>query len=141
MNNKVVIVGSGNVGMSYAYALLNQKTKVNELVLIDLNHERVLGEAMDLNHGSAFGTSKLFIKAGDYNDCKNASIVCICAGANQKPGETRLQLLENNSKIFKSIVENVLASGFNGIFLIAIKGSSSPLPHSSSISAISSTNS
>lgn len=119
MKNKVVIIGTGNVGMSFAYALLNQKTKVNELVLIDLNYQRVLGEVMDLNHGSAFGTSKLHIKAGDYSDCNDAAIVCICAGINQKTGETRLEVLEENTKIFKSIVDKVIGSGFNGIFLIA----------------------
>lgn len=119
MKNKVVIIGCGNVGMSYAYALLNQKTKVNELVLIDLDYERTVGEAMDLNHGMAFSPSKINIKAGSYSDCFDASIVCIAAGANQAPGETRLDLLHKNSKIFESIVKNVVASGFDGIFLVA----------------------
>lgn len=119
MTNKVVIIGCGNVGMSYAYALLNQKTYVNELILIDLNKERIVGEAMDLNHCLAFAPSKINIKVGDYNDCKDAKIVCIAAGANQNPGETRMDLINKNSKIFKSIVENVMASGFDGIFLVA----------------------
>ena len=119
MTNKVVIIGCGNVGMSYAYALLNQKTYVNELVLIDLNKERIVGEAMDLNHCLSFAPSKINIKVGDYNDCKDAKIVCIAAGANQNPGETRMDLINKNSKIFKSIVENVMASGFDGIFLVA----------------------
>lgn len=119
MKNKVVIIGCGNVGMSYAYALLNQKTSVNELVLIDLNMERVIGEVMDLNHCLAFAPSKIDIKAGDYSDCKDADIVVIAAGANQNPGETRMDLINKNSKIFKDIVENVMSNGFNGIFLIA----------------------
>lgn len=119
MTNKVVIIGCGNVGMSYAYALLNQKTYVNELVLIDLNKERIVGEVMDLNHCLAFAPSKIKITVGDYSDCKDAKIVCIAAGANQNPGETRMDLINKNSKIFKSIVENVMASGFNGIFLVA----------------------
>jgi len=119
MNNKVVIIGCGNVGMSYAYALLNQRTYVNELVLIDLNYERVVGEAMDLNHCLAFAPSKIAIKAGDYSDCAGASIVCIAAGANQNPGETRMDLINKNSKIFKSIVKSVMDSGFDGIFLVA----------------------
>ena len=119
MNNKVVIIGCGNVGMSYAYALLNQKTNVQELVLIDLNKERIIGEAMDLNHCLAFAPSKIQIKAGDYSDCKDAKIVCIAAGANQKEGETRMDLIHKNSAIFKSIVTEVMNSGFNGIFLIA----------------------
>lgn len=119
MNNKVVIIGCGNVGMSYAYSIVNQKTNVQELVLIDLNMEKVKGEAMDLNHCLAFGPSKLTIKAGNYSDCKNASIVCIAAGANQNPGETRMDLIHKNSKIFNSIVSEVMKNGFNGIFLVA----------------------
>lgn len=119
MNNKVVIIGCGNVGMSYAYALLNQKTFVNEIVLIDLNKEKIIGEAMDLNHCLAFAPSKIKIKAGDYDDCKDAKIVCIAAGANQNPGETRMDLINKNSKIFKSIVDSVINSGFDGIFLVA----------------------
>ena len=119
MNNKVVIVGCGNVGMSYAYALLNQRTNVQELVLIDLNKDKIIGEAMDLNHCLAFAPTRMQIKAGDYSDCKDAKIVCIAAGANQNPGETRMDLIHKNSKIFKSIVTEVMNSGFNGIFLIA----------------------
>lgn len=119
MNNKVVIIGCGNVGMSYAYALLNQRSNVQELVLIDLNKDRIIGEAMDLNHCLAFAPTKMQIKAGDYSDCKDAKIVCIAAGANQNPGETRLDLINKNSKIFKSIVTEVMANGFNGIFLVA----------------------
>lgn len=117
--SKVVIIGCGNVGMSYAYSLLNQKTSVREIVLIDLDVKRIEGEVMDLNHGMPFSPSKINIKVGDYNDCKNASIVCICAGANQEVGETRLDLLSKNEIIFKNIVEKTVASGFSGIFLIA----------------------
>lgn len=117
--NKVVLIGCGNVGMSYAYALLNQRTSVNELVLIDLNKERTLGEAMDLNHCLAFAPTKMVIRCGDYPDCRDASIVVIAAGANQEVGETRMDLIHKNSKIFKSIVNSVMDSGFKGIFLIA----------------------
>ena len=119
MKNKVVIIGCGNVGMSYAYALLNQRTAVNELVLIDLNKERIEGEVMDLNHCLAFAPSKIDIKVGDYSECKDASIIVIAAGANQEPGETRMDLINKNSKIFKSIVGSVMDSGFNGIFVVA----------------------
>lgn len=118
-NNKVVIIGCGNVGMSYAYALLNQRTYVNELALIDLNQDRVLGEVMDLNHCLAFAPSKIKIKVGDYQDCSNASIVVIAAGANQNPGETRMDLIHKNSKIFKTLVKQVVDSGFHGVFLVA----------------------
>ncbi len=119
MNNRVVIIGCGNVGMSYAYALLNQRTKVTEIVLIDINVEKTIGEAMDLNHGLAFAPSKIKIRTGDYDDCRDATIICICAGVNQKEDETRLDLLNNNSIIFKDIINKVVKSGFNGIFLIA----------------------
>ena len=119
MHNKVVIVGCGNVGMSYAYALLNQRTSVNELVLVDLNKERAEGEAMDLNHCLAFAPSKIDIRCGDYSDCNDAKIVVIAAGANQNKGETRMDLIYKNSKIFKSIVGEVVKSGFKGIFLVA----------------------
>lgn len=117
--NKVVIIGCGNVGMSYAYALLNQRTYVNELALIDLNQERITGEVMDLNHCLAFAPSKIDIKVGDYSDCKDADIVVIAAGANQNPGETRMDLINKNSKIFKSIIDNVMDNWFEGIFLVA----------------------
>ena len=119
MHNKVVIVGCGNVGMSYAYALLNQRTNVNELILIDLNKDRALGEAMDLNHCLAFAPSKIDIRCGNYTDCSDAKIVVIAAGANQNKGETRMDLIYKNSKIFKSIVGDVVKSGFKGIFLVA----------------------
>ena len=117
--NKVVLVGCGNVGMSYAYALLNQSTNVNELILIDLNKERIIGEVMDLNHCLAFAPNKIDIKAGDYQDCKDADIVVIAAGANQEKGETRMDLIDKNSKIFKNIIDKVMSNGFNGIFLVA----------------------
>ena len=119
MNNKVVIIGCGNVGMSYAYALFNQRTYVNKLVLIDLNRERIEGEVADLNHCLPYAPSKISINVGDYSDCKDARLVVIAAGANQKPGETRIDLIHKNASIFKDIVGQVMASGFNGIFLVA----------------------
>lgn len=115
---KVVIVGTGMVGMSYAYSLLNQSI-CDELVLIDVNKERAVGEAMDLNHGLAFANSSMTIYAGEYGDCRDADIVVISAGVAQKPGETRLDLLKRNGAVFRSIIEPVTASGFNGIFLVA----------------------
>ena len=119
MNNKVVIIGCGNVGMSYAYALLNQRTYVNRLVLIDLNKDRIEGEVMDLNHCLPYAPSKISINIGDYQDCKDANIVMIAAGAAQKPGETRMDLIHKNAAIFKDIIDKVMVSGFNGIFLVA----------------------
>lgn len=117
-NRKVVLVGTGMVGMSFAYAALNQNI-CDELVLIDINHERAIGEAMDLNHGLAFSKTSMRIYAGDYGDCANADIVVICAGVNQKEGESRLELLSRNAKVFESIVKPVVNSGFDGIFLVA----------------------
>jgi len=119
MNNKVVIIGCGNVGMAYAYSLLNQRTYVNRLVLIDLNKDRIEGEVMDLNHCLPYAPSKISINVGDYSDCSDARIVVIAAGANQKPGETRMDLIHKNASIFKDIVDKVMASGFNGIFIVA----------------------
>lgn len=115
--NKVALIGTGFVGSSYAFALLNQGI-AHELVLIDMNKDKADGDARDLNHGLAFA-SPMKIHAGDYSDCQDADLVVITAGANQKPGETRLDLVEKNIKIFKGIVDQVMASGFNGIFLVA----------------------
>ena len=117
--NKIVIIGCGNVGMSYAYSLLNQSTPVNELVLIDINQDKIIGEVMDLNHCLAFSPSKIDIKVGTYEDCKDAKIIVIAAGANQNPGETRMDLIYKNAKIFKEIINSVMKSGFDGYFLIA----------------------
>lgn len=119
MNNKVVIIGCGNVGMAYAYALLNQGSRVDELVLVDINKERLEGEVMDLNHALPYSPLKVDIKVGDYSDCEGATLVVIAAGANQKEGETRLDLLNKNSTIFKDIIGNVMDNNFDGIFLIA----------------------
>lgn len=118
ISRKVVLVGTGMVGMSFAYSALNQSI-CDELVLIDLNEVRAKGEAMDLNHGLAFSNSSMKIYFGDYSDCSNADIVVICAGVNQKEGETRLQLLQRNYKVFEAIVPRVVSSGFEGIFLVA----------------------
>lgn len=117
-SRKVVLIGTGMVGMSFAYAALNQNL-CDELVLIDIDSLRAAGEAMDLNHGLAFSSASMKIRAGEYTDCKDADIVVICAGVNQKPGESRLQLLSRNAEVFRSIVSPVTESGFNGIFLVA----------------------
>ncbi|WP_066257622.1 L-lactate dehydrogenase [Neobacillus drentensis] len=116
--NRVALIGTGFVGSSYAFALLNQGI-TEELVLIDLNKEKAEGDAMDLNHGLPFSPSRTKIWFGSYQDCSEADLVVITAGANQKPGETRLDLVEKNTKIFKGIVEEIMASGFDGIFLVA----------------------
>lgn len=115
---KVVLVGTGAVGTAYAYSLVNQGF-VTELLLIDANEEKAKGEAMDLVHGMAFAPSNMEVRAGAYAECKDATLVVITAGANQKPGETRLELVEKNAEIMRSITQEVIQSGFKGIFLIA----------------------
>ena len=113
---KIVLVGTGFVGISMAYSMLN-RGGINELVLIDLDENKAIGEEMDLSHGLPFAPQKMVIKAGNYSDCKDAQIVVITAGAAQKPGQTRLELAEVNTKIMKSITEQIMASGFNGIII------------------------
>ena len=106
------------VGMSFAYALLNQNI-CDELVLIDINKERAKGEAADLSHGLPFAPSSMTIYSGEYSDCTDADVVVICAGAPQEQGESRRDLLQKNYKVFKSIVNPIVSSGFNGVFLVA----------------------
>lgn len=117
-NKKVVIVGVGMVGMSYAYALLNQNI-CDEIVLIDINKERARGEAADLSHGLPFAPSNMKIYSGEYDECRDADLVVICAGAPQNEGESRRDLLRKNYSILSAIVGSVCSSGFNGIFLVA----------------------
>lgn len=115
---KVVLVGAGFVGMSMAYSLLNQGG-IDELVLIDVNKEKTVGEEMDLSHGLPYAPQKVNIKAGDYSECKDANIVVITAGLAQKPGQSRLELAVANAKIMKDITKNIMANGFKGVFLVA----------------------
>ena len=117
-NRKVVLVGAGFVGMSMAYSILNQGG-VDELVLIDVVKDKAIGEEMDLSHCLPYAPQKMVIKAGDYSECKDASIVVITAGLSQKPGQSRLELAVANAKIVKEITENVKASGFEGIYIVA----------------------
>ena len=115
---KIVLVGTGFVGMSFAYSLLNQGG-VNELVLVDVLKDKAEGEAMDLAHGLSCAPSRINIKSGDYSECKDANIVVITAGAAQKPGQTRLELAQINTKIMEDITKKIVATGFKGIFIIA----------------------
>ena len=117
-NKKVVLVGAGFVGMSMAYSILNQGG-VDELVLIDIAKDKAIGEEMDLSHCLPYAPQKMIIKAGDYSECKDANIVVITAGLAQKPGQSRLELAVANAKIVKEITENIKASGFSGIYIVA----------------------
>ncbi|AJS61345.1 L-lactate dehydrogenase [Paenibacillus sp. IHBB 10380] len=115
--NRVVIIGAGAVGTTTAYTLL-LRHRVTELVLIDVNHKKSLGEALDMNHGLPFvGGVKIW--AGDYEDCAGADIIIVTAGASQKPGETRIDLLKRNVGIFQDIIQNITKYNQDGILLIA----------------------
>ena len=116
-HQKIIVVGNGAVGSSYTFALVTQNI-AQEIGIIDIDKDKAEGDAIDLSHALAF-TSPKKIYAANYSDCHDADIVVITAGAAQKPGETRLDLVNKNLKIFKSIVEEIVASGFDGIFLIA----------------------
>lgn len=113
-----MIVGTGNVGASIAFALLNQRTPVGEIVLTDIDTADAEGEAMDLCDALAVAPSWLKIRTGDYREAKGCDICVLTAGANQKPGETRVDLLQKNAAITKSVVQDIMESGFNGIFLV-----------------------
>lgn len=117
-SRKVVVVGTGLVGASIAYSMINQGI-INELVLIDVNQEKAQGEALDLLDGVAWGQENVNVWSGGYEECKDADVVIITAGVNQKPGQTRLELVDINASIMKSIVKEVMASGFDGILVVA----------------------
>ncbi len=118
VGNKVVLIGAGDVGIAYAFALVNQGT-VDHLAIIDIDEKKLAGNVMDLNHGVVWAPSRTRVTKGTYEDCADASMVVICAGAAQKPGETRLQLVDKNVNIMNSIVGDVMKNGFDGIFLVA----------------------
>ncbi len=114
---KVGLVGTGMVGASFAYALM-QRSVANELVLIDANRGRAEAEAQDLNHGLSF-VRPMRIWAGDYPDLEGAAVTVVTAGAAQKEGETRLQLLERNAGIFAQIIPQIVQHNPGGVILIA----------------------
>ena len=115
--NKVGLVGTGMVGASFAYALM-QRGLANELVMVDANRGRAEAEAMDLNHGLPF-VRPMRITTGDYPDLAGAAVTVVTAGAAQRPGETRLQLLERNAGIFRAIIPQIAQHNPDGIILIA----------------------
>ena len=115
---KIVLVGAGDVGVAYAFALINQGF-CDRFVLIDLEGKKTWGQVQDLNRAVPWSNHSTVITQGDYADCADADIVCICAGAAQKPGETRLDLVEKNVGIFRGIVGSVRDFGFDGIYLVA----------------------
>lgn len=114
---RVAVVGVGNVGATFAYALLLSGLAA-EIVLVDVDHARAEGEAMDLNHTVPFA-HPTHIWAGDYGDCAGAAVTVIAAGANQRPGESRLDLVRKNAAIFRQIVPEVAHHNPDGILLVA----------------------
>ena len=114
---RVAIVGTGNVGATFAYALL-QSQLVPEIVLIDENRRRAEGEAMDLSHAVPFGAPTR-VTSGGYEDCAGSLLTVITAGAGQKPSESRLQLAGRNVEIFSQIVPKIVAANPDGLILIA----------------------
>ncbi|WP_312926521.1 L-lactate dehydrogenase, partial [Pseudescherichia sp.] len=116
---KVMIIGTGNVGASAAYALLNQNI-AEELILVDLNRDRVEGHAQDLADAAAYMPGMMTISTRDVSECADVDIAVITvSGGPLQPGQTRLDELTNTAKIVKKIVPQMMANGFNGIFLIA----------------------
>ena len=113
--SKVAMIGCGFVGSASCFAIM-QSGLFREMVLIDANHDKAEGEALDISHGLPFA-KPMDIYAGDYSDISDAAIVIVSAGAAQKPGETRLDLVKKNVGIFKSIMPNIKNSGFEGILL------------------------
>ena len=115
--NRVAIVGVGNVGATFAYALLLSGLS-SEIVLIDANHQRAEGEAMDLAHAVPFAKPTR-VWAGEYADCEGAAVTVVAAGTAQKPGETRLDLVRRNAAIFGQIIPQVATANPTGIILVA----------------------
>jgi L-lactate dehydrogenase len=114
---RIAIIGVGAVGSTTAYTLLLRE-RMDELVLIDANKAKAIGDALDMNHGLPF-VGKANVWAGSYKDCRDADIIIITAGVSQRPGESRIDLLKRNVAIFESITDEILRSGTNGIILVA----------------------
>lgn len=117
-NHKVVLVGCGAVGSTFAFSLLETTRVVSELVIVDRNRERAQGNAMDLEDITGWAMPSV-VRAGTYEDAKDADVVVITAGVPRQPGESRLDLVNKNAKILKTIVDPIIASGFQGIFVIS----------------------
>ena len=113
---RIVIVGTGHVGATCAYAL-QLMGHASEIVLVNAHRERAEGEAMDINHGSLFARP-VRVWAGDFSECKDADIVVLAAGASQKPGETRLDLLRRNTAIFHNILPRIVQHNRNAILIV-----------------------
>ncbi|WJY71863.1 L-lactate dehydrogenase 1 [Corynebacterium auriscanis] len=115
---KIVLIGAGDVGVAYAYTIVNQGL-TDHLAIIDIDERKTWGHVQDLNHAVPWSGHNTRVTMGTYEDCRDAAIVVNCAGVAQKPGETRLDLVTRNTEIFNNIVGAVMDHGFNGIFIVA----------------------
>ncbi len=116
-NRKVAIVGCGLVGSTTAFSLITQGI-CDEVIMIDINKERAYGEMLDLQDSIEYLNRNVKVRTGDYSDCGDVDIIVITAGAPPKQGQSRLDTLEMSAKICKSIVEPIMESGFDGIFIV-----------------------
>ena len=115
--SKVAIVGCGLVGATTAFSIVTQGI-CDEVILIDINKEKAYGEMLDIQDSIEYLNRNVKVRVGEYSDCKDVDIIVITAGAPPKPGQSRIDTLELSARICKSIVEPVMASGFDGIFLV-----------------------
>lgn len=115
--HKIVLIGSGYVGSAFAHAVV-AKGLVDELAIIDIDEDKAKADVWDLNHATPFGDHFVNVHVGQYEDCKDADIVVICASAKLAKGETRLKLLEDNVDIFVPMVQHIVDSGFDGYFVL-----------------------
>ena len=115
---RIMLVGTGFVGMSFAYSMLHEKG-VDEMVLVDVNNDKARGEAMDLTDGLVYADTKMKVYAGNYADAEFCNIVVLTAGAAQKPGQSRLELVKINANITKGVCESLKANKFDGILVVA----------------------
>lgn len=119
MKNKLVLIGCGNVGLTYIYTLLAQSVNIHEIVLIDINTDKLDGYIADLEHSLLCFDNQPIIRRGSYSDCSDASIVCITAGLTRPDSADRTIVFRENNEIIKDIVEKISNTDFNGIYLVA----------------------
>lgn len=115
---KVTIVGSGLVGAACAYSMINQSV-CDEIIMVDRTYDRAVAQALDLSHCMDFTSTRTKVYAGYLEDCRDVDVVVLTAGANPKPGQTRLDVLEEAEKITTDIVTRIMSSGFDGVFVVA----------------------